>query len=282
MKTLMRKLKTLFRLFKYVKTKDAFFYLIQKFLDNHVVPVTFKDGTHTNVLSMSLLNFLPSKKQVIPLENDLFLWNICDEKWVASYEQIIGLSEYVNRDIHTFYSAQYENKVVLDIGGFIGDTAQFFIKNGAKKVIIFEPVKKNVTALFFNLQDHKDKVVIYQKALNKSDGEMILCSMEKEGSASFGFEKGPHQLTCHGMKIDSILALDQIDIVKIDCEGGERHLLSADEKVLEKVNEWMIETHDFETHQNMIHKFCNCGFNMMKQFYVAKDVHVIHFNKNSV
>ncbi len=267
------------RLFKYVSFKNSIFYLKQKLLGNHFVPITFKDGTHREALTAQFLNILPFRLSRLPGQEGFFFWKLQNRLWVANYEQIYGLSEYVNGEIHKMYSASYENRIVLDIGGFIGDTARFFIEEGAKKVIIFEPVGKNIQALSINLKDHDDSVEIHQKALSHSDKEEYLFSCSPEGSSNFGVEKGTHKMICQGIKIETILAKNQIDIAKVDCEGGEKYLLDADNKTLQKVNYWIIETHDMEIYKNIIHKFCKCGFVKLKQFYVAPGVYVIHFSK---
>lgn len=272
-----KKLTALYRLFKYVDFNSALSFLSRK----ERGPIAFKDGTKTTLLSGTLLNLLPFKDP-LPSSNGLFLWRIDGEKWFANYEQIVGLNEYIEQKIDTFYAADYADKRVLDIGGFIGDSARFFIAKKANKVTIYEPSLQNVSAMRFNLQESLEKITIHQKALYYSDKMMHISSDEAEGRPGFGLKEGGHRLTCQGVSLENMLNNDRFDIVKVDCEGGEKYLLPASTKLLQKIPYWMIETHNQSLHHNMICKFERCGFNKVKEFKVAQGVHVVHFALNSL
>jgi len=268
------KLTALGRLFRYVGLKEALFYLRRKASGQRWVAITLKDGTHAQALSAPLLNLLPFKAGLF--EEDVFRWNIRGEAWVASYAQIVGLAEYVDGDTHRFYAAPYRNTRVLDIGGFVGDTARFFLNEGALEVVVIEPSEKNLLAMRVNLQGHERRVSIHQKAFSSKDGPMQLLSDAVEGSSCFGLGEGAHALPCSGISLASLLILGPFDIAKVDCEGGERHLLAVEDALLQRIPYWIIETHDCEIRQEIVRKFCGCGFQLVKALPVSEGVDVLH------
>jgi disulfide oxidoreductase YuzD len=56
------------------------------------------------------------------------------------------------------------------------------------------------------------------------------------------------------------------DIVKMDIEGAERHLLSCSNIILSNINEWLIECHNEELYEKIKEKFQNSNF---KVFYIS-------------
>jgi predicted RNA methylase len=50
------------------------------------------------------------------------------------------------------YEYDYRNKVVLDVGGFEGESAIYFWLRGAKRVIIYEPVNSHVQFINKNVK----------------------------------------------------------------------------------------------------------------------------------
>lgn len=269
-----KKLSALVRLFRYVALKEALSYLRRKAIGQQWISITLKDGTHAQALSAPLLNLLPFKAGLF--EEEMFRWNIRGEAWIASYAQIVGLSEYVDGDTQRFYAAPYQNARVLDIGGFVGDTARFFLKEGARKVVIVEPSEKNLRAMRVNLQGYEHQVSMLQKAFSSDDRPMQLLSEAVEGSSCFGLGEGAYALQCAGISFASLLSFGPFDIAKVDCEGGERHLLTSEDALLKRIPYWIIETHDLGTRKEILRKFCGCGFHLVKALPVSEGVDVLH------
>ena len=82
------------------------------------------------------------------------------------------LAAVINEDLISSYPREYfHDKVVIDVGAYIGDTTVLFSKYyGAKKVVAVEPNPIHYKALLINLRLNK---VVNAKALNKA-----LCSEE--------------------------------------------------------------------------------------------------------
>jgi Methyltransferase FkbM domain len=94
-------------------------------------------------------------------------------------------------------------------------------------------------------------------------------------------KQGQHQLRCQGTAIQDILNKHRpIDVIKIDCEGGEEHLLGMTEKEIRSVPYWIIETHSLHLHQAIIKKFCENDFSIAYDSALAPSVNLLHFIKD--
>jgi hypothetical protein len=127
-----------------------------------------------------------------------------------------------NYDKHWKY-VPFIGKIVLDLGADIGSTADYFLANGAGKVIAVEGNREYQHKLFHFFGNDK-RVVCIRKWITSGKDISIL--------------------------IESFLP----DIVKVDIEGAEKSLLGVDVDTLMKVKEWLIETHTEELY-HMISKF---------------------------
>jgi hypothetical protein len=73
-------------------------------------------------------------------------------------------------DNGVLYLTDYQDKVVLDVGGFIDDTAVLFATLGAKKVIIYEPVVAHHEIIKINLSLNAVNAEIHEEGIGEIDG----------------------------------------------------------------------------------------------------------------
>jgi len=130
-----------------------------------------------------------------------------------------------NYDWHWKYLS-FRNKTVLDLGADYGSTADYFLRNGASKVIAVEG-NKNYANKFYRLLGN-DKRIVYLP--------MWICS---------------------GKTIDSLVELYIPDVVKVDIEGQEKLLLDVN---VGRVKEWLVETHMEQLYQVISKFFVHNGF----------------------
>lgn len=139
-----------------------------------------------------------------------------------------------------------QDKIVVDIGANIGDTAIYFAIKGAKKVIALEPFSQNYKLAKQNIELNNltDKIELIQagcagtsgtiKISNKSDGPCSILSEVSEG------------LEIPLISLDDIVKKYNIDsgILKIDCEGCEQDvILNSSKTTLKKFSQMFIEYH---------------------------------------
>lgn len=107
--------------------------------------------------------------------------------------------------------------VVVDVGGFVGDSAVAFARLGAK-VHVFEPFLDNYVSLLYNCRDYDVKAY----NLPAGNGEHVRLVFECPGP-NFGMRSvvETNDKNCiRAFRIDE-LALQSVKFMKIDCEGSE-------------------------------------------------------------
>ena len=96
-------------------------------------------------------------------------------------------------DIEAYLKLPLENAVVLDIGAYNGDTAELFLKHGARRVICIEPDQKLCLELE---RKHLPNVEVRCRGFNEHDLEDTLwtcCKMDCEGYEALLYERGWHK-----------------------------------------------------------------------------------------
>lgn len=275
------------KLFKYGKWDETFEILknvelhhiliaLAARLDNKTAAIKFRNEGQPICLSTYFEIVKFRKKRV---KEDIFEWEYLQETIYGNWPQMMGLiAEYFSGLFDTIYHYDWKGKTVLDIGGFVGDSALFFLKKGAKKVIIFEPLSKNILALQYNLKAFKDKIEIEKKAVAEKQGEITLYSDEPEGGLGFGSKQGSFQIQCEGMPIEDILDRhSNVDIVKMDCEGGEKYLLNLNPEKIQSIPYWIVETHTSELYYQIPQKFHACGFHQVYEKSLNEHTFLFHF-----
>lgn len=172
---------------------------------------------------------------------------------------IFLVNEYLNGD----YKCDCTGKVVLDIGGFQGETAVFFKLLGAKKVVIYEPVIENHRLIQQNIELNEVYAEVHQEGVGAMDGTLTI----NYDDITVGLGQG-----CTGSKsmvikirdISRVIEESNADIAKLDCEGAEENLVNVPASVLRKVKRYMIESHSADIKKALIEKFTSCGFEVTK------------------
>ncbi len=208
-------------------------------------------------LALNGWEILDTKNGVVYLKkNDIVL---------AAYPNQIGV---VNEPLEKYYRIfDFSNKIVLDVGGFIGYSAALFSKWGAKKVIIYEAQRENIPFIKRNLKLNKIDGEVHNLAVADKDGYIEL-SYEELGTTSFGLG-GNKKYKVRAISISKILS-PHIDIAKFDCEGCEYSLLSVPCETLRNVPRYVIEYHrGFECLKK---KFEECGFKVQKLWKIKDSI----------
>lgn len=126
---------------------------------------------------------------------------------------------------------KYKDEVFVDAGGYDGDTTEEFINRypDYKKVYLFEPSQKNLTAAKQRLSGRRD---IDFRSVGLSDISGTLCFNADAGSAS--------AVTNGVGEAISVVALDEelqgelITFIKMDLEGWEMNALRGAEQTIKE------------------------------------------------
>lgn len=126
---------------------------------------------------------------------------------------------------------EVKGKTVIDIGADYGSTAFYFMKKGALRVVCVEGNPALFKHLQANMRFLPNCVAVYKHLLSASDFADVL--------------QYP------------------AEIVKVDVEGAEKHLLNVDPTVLQQHYEWIMEIHRMVNQNQMIAYFQQAGFDVV-------------------
>ena len=157
------------------------------------------------------------------------------------------------------YDYDCKGKVVLDVGGFQGETAVFFSGMGAKKVVIYEPVTANHRFISENVRLNHVNAEIHDEGVGESDGVIAVPYEESTDPSSvllsslrFGLtQKGPFEMQIKVRNIADIIDKSGATFAKIDCEGAEKNLINVPTNVLRKIEFYIIEVHSAEIKKHL-------------------------------
>lgn len=196
----------------------------------------------------------------------------------------IGTKIYLRKkssDVDTFYQniiyQQYRLKnipfsprVIIDAGANIGLSALYFSSQfPSGKIYALEPFKENYDLLVKNTKQHSQIVPLHTALWRESKS----LAVSDAGGGFWGVQVRESELQQNeGIKSVSIESLmrqfniDEIDILKMDIEGAEREVFSANyEYWLPRVKILIIELHDFiyrDSSKTVFKALCNYDFTL--------------------
>jgi len=166
-------------------------------------------------------------------------------------------------DERVYEKLDVSNRVVVDIGAYIGDTSIYFALRGAKKVIAVEPHPVAYRELLENIRlNNLESVVIpINAALSTKPGVICIEDVGVEETARAYHKQhgqGPCALTVQAITLSEILSkyADSDDVVlKMDCEGCEYDVILNDYDHVRMFKEIIFEYHTYVTNtplQNLL------------------------------
>jgi FkbM family methyltransferase len=136
-----------------------------------------------------------------------------------------------------YYRFKRSHRIILDIGGFLGETALWFIgSRQAKKVVIVEPIPLFVKYIKTNLKNCLVDVV--QAAVcHKPVARLKVNGIFSRITENSGQGEVP------AVSLEELLSLYDATAIKMDCEGCEQVLIETPYEVLSRIDEMIIELH---------------------------------------
>ncbi len=231
------------------------------FKDQRSKDITFRNGitVSLNWREYSLARNLVSNNYIVNKVDGLFLIKKGKMKLVGPPDLI----DVVNEKLDKIYICECKNKIVLDIGGFIGDTAVLFSNWGAKKVIIYEPVISLHKFIKMNVILNGFEAELHEEGIGDENGYRTV--HYDTVTDVFGLEdKGNQEMRIKIKNVKDVIEESHVDIAKFDCEGAENSLIHLTYDTLRLIDTYVIEVHKSETRKSLLVKFQESGFICIK------------------
>jgi FkbM family methyltransferase len=146
-----------------------------------------------------------------------------------------------------------DEPVVVDIGGYIGDFALFAAKClNARKVVVCEPSPRNWALLQKNVANNHfhGRIITVNKAVTEGKEVMMNVEAPDRGQArvSAYYPTDEQRRMVPVVSLSNLVEqqhLEVIDLLKIDCEGGEYVILSSTPSaVFRRITNIVFEYHE--------------------------------------
>jgi len=149
------------------------------------------------------------------------------------------------REDYKFLNVQ--NKSVLDIGAFVGDSPIYFILKGAKKVYAIEPHPDAYNEMIENikLNNMEDKIIPINIGINYDKDYVVINTKDTTHAAFSFFNSNNNGIKIPASKLSDIIDKYNIDaqILKMDCEGCEYDAILKDYDTIKEFEEIGFEYH---------------------------------------
>jgi FkbM family methyltransferase len=232
--------------------------------------VEFMPGEHLDFDVFPPANFsnlLDHRGRLVDRKRRIFMWKFGEKTVYSDNSRIFYLhSEYLSGKFHEYYNFDVRGKTILDIGGFVGDTARYFLENGAKKVFVYDPIAQNLACAKLNLRGFPRRYKLFRAAVCSVDGVFTISSEVPLYSSSFGSSKNRgYSVNCPSVSFSKIIDKHHnVDAIKVDCETCEYFLERVSPKLLRRIPHWLIEFHSVAENASRLMKissnFRKAGF----------------------
>ena len=160
-----------------------------------------------------------------------------DNKYYAYGKYILPIS-YFEEDIFYNECGMYKfktidkirNKNIMDVGGFVGDSAIVLSSYTDKSVYSFEPFMKNYNAMLDTIRiNNKNNIIAINLSLGDEDKELSIFS---DGEINIGnnlYNKEGIEEKIKMTTLDKFVRENNIEVglIKVDIEGGEQAFLKG-------------------------------------------------------
>jgi FkbM family methyltransferase len=159
---------------------------------------------------------------------------------------------YLDRCYLNMFAPLPENPVIVDVGGYIGDFSLYAAHELGARVVVYEPTPENYALLKENvaLNGLEDRITSLNAGVGAADGSLTLNVTRGDGAlhvSGFLYSDSSEQITVPSVSLCTVFAenaLTRIDLLKIDCEGGEYDIIdSMTDPLFEQIDRIVFEYH---------------------------------------
>jgi len=153
---------------------------------------------------------------------------------------------------YTRYFELPASPTIVDVGGYIGDFSIYAVKHlNADRVIVYEPTAENFEILKQNIENNsfEKQITAVKKAVSNSKEIMLNVEIQEcdEVHVSAYWYQDAEQRVIPSVTLADILELhqlDSVDLLKVDCEGGEYDIFpTATDETYRRIRNIVFEYH---------------------------------------
>ena len=161
-----------------------------------------------------------------------------------------------------------KDKIIIDVGANIGDTAISFINSGAKKVIGLEPFPINYKFFKENVirNEFENQIEVLQGGCSSKSSEIFIDP--NLSGLSYQMENKEKGEKINQFSLDELIEKYKITdgVIKMNCEGCEYDtIINTPNNILNKFSQILIQYHNGP--EELIEKLESVGFNVMYESY---------------
>jgi FkbM family methyltransferase len=177
-------------------------------------------------------------------------WGSYWEKGKAKFKHIYySITRIFEEKKWDFLNVQ--NKSVLDIGAFVGDSSIYFILKGAKKVYAIEPHPNAYSEMWDNiiLNDMEEQIIPINVGINYKRNYVIINTKKIDKAESTLFKSEGMGIRIPAGKLCKLIDKYNIDaqVLKIDCAGCEYNIILKDYDTIKEFDEIGFEYYAYNT-----------------------------------
>ncbi len=213
------------------------------------IPVLLR-GVRNPLRTIALLASRPAKPQEIQLfDGTRFLVRSLLDLWIIK-------ETCLDRDYERMGCSVEDDWTLVDVGAGLGDfTVSVARRFPNARIFAFEPFAESFDLMQRNLALNEigiDRVHIMQEAVNSTGKPMVLSMLgESVQHSTSNTPMGARTKTVSARNLESLIeahSIDVIDLLKVDCEGGEYDIfLTARPQLFERIRHVRMEYHDAHT-----------------------------------
>lgn len=212
----------------------------------------------TNLASLvRLWGKLPCK--VVEPAYNTIIWEVLPGRLIKSRTDAgMDLAILVEIFVQKQYGTNYKGLRVLDIGGYHGESAIFFVLMGAQRVVCVEPYPPALSRIRENLRlsgtEEHVKVIATAVGAERGEGVLFVSEADSQSNTLQGVGRSgtpadfSSSIRVPVLTFEDILneaGWEEVDVAKLDCEGCEYAIFSsASDESLRRVKVWIMEFHD--------------------------------------
>jgi len=230
----------------------AYVILFVDYYDGYLMSYNCRDGIATYVNNVHVpVEWIRVGNGVGPAIADGWAYDMVNRFWIKDgirfrhmYKTILQVFSHGD-----YASLNVKDKVVIDIGAFIGDSAIYFALKGAKRVIAVEPHPGAFAEMLENIKlNNMENIIIPVNAgLASRSGKICAENVDNVYSIFTHHRLGDCINAVPAVTLGELISRFGVDsgnaVVKMDCEGCEFDVIINDYQHVKPFKELIIEYH---------------------------------------